>query len=193
MKLRPDRGARSLPGRLLSAACLVAVVVGTPGCIVYNSPRCLFDKGAGIAVASLRFQPDHGTRLGVSYWRDGFVDTLADGDALFCRRLEPEAHRRIMEALEDPRVTVVDTGAPFKEALSYGPSRFLVYAQFDARARPPVLWWAPDLPTEPGHIERLDELFCAFERELSYLRRTVKKYGAEFLEARGRERPCGVS
>ena len=184
----------------LSAACLTAVLLSTSSCIVYSSPRCYFDRGDGMSVVALHFQPVDGTNLHVSYWKDGFTDTLADGDANFCRRLQPEAHRRLMEVLENPRAAV-DRTARFSEALRHGPvedgrrvpSRFLVYAQFDPAARPPNVWWAPDLPTAPGHVERLDELFCAFERELSYLRRTVKRYGAEFLEARGRELPCGVS
>ncbi len=191
---------RWLDRRELRAVCLTAVLLATSSCIVYISPRCLFDKGDGLAVVTLRFHPNNGTNLHVSYGKNGFVDTLADGDASFCSRLAPEAHRPIMEVLERPWMAV-DQGLGFSEAMRYGPvedgrpvpSRFLAYAQFDARARPPNVWWAKDLPTVPGHLERLDELFCAMEREVSYLRRTVKRYGAEFLEARGRELPCGVS
>lgn len=151
-----------------------------------------------MAVASLYFMPESSTQVTVAYWKDGFVQTFADG-ALFCRRLEPEAQRRIEQALESTEVAL-DQAASFDVALSRGlvepgrqvPSRFLVYVQFDDRTPPPVVWWAPDLPTASGHIERLDEIFCAFERELSFLRRTGGKYGAEFFEARGRERPCGA-
>ncbi len=182
----PDRSKRTL---LLAATLSIA-----SGCIVYQSPRCLFDKGEGLAILSVFFRPQKGTVLTTSYWRDGYVDTLADADGLFCRRFGAETRQRMTAVLDRSRVAV-DREVSFQDALRRGnPGRLFIYATVHAEtARSELVWWGTELEVQPGHVERLDEIFCVLEQELSLLRRTVQKHGSEFLAARGRELPCGAS
>ena len=56
----------------MGKTCLTAVLLIASSCIVYQSPRCLFDKGDGLAILSVYFQPNNSTQLGISYWKDGF-------------------------------------------------------------------------------------------------------------------------
>lgn len=176
----------------MKRACPLAILLIASGCITYSSPRCFLDNGRRPAVLSVTVTSENGTHLHTSYKKDAYVTTLLDGDALYCRQLKPEAHGQIMEALDSFHVAV-DRGVSPSDAFSQGyPGRLFVHASIYPDTEHSVLvWWSPDLEPQPGHVERLDEVFCALERELSALRKTVKKDAPDFLKARGRELPCG--
>ncbi len=106
--------------------------------------------------------------------------------------MEPDVHQQIMEILEEPHAAV-DREARIRDVFCKDFGRLLVYARIDdGKARPMTVWWGESLEARPGHVETLDDIFCALEKELSALRRAVKKYAPDFLEARGRKLPCGV-
>jgi len=136
-------------------------------------------------------QNEDSTCLDVTYREDGYVTTEDRFKGQYhCRRLNPEAHRQMMAILGDPHEEV-DRRVRFLDAQR---SRRTILVVMDDRRSPrTVAWWSPGYPVRAGHLEVLDEAFCALERRLPVLRRYVSERAADFLAARGRASPCGES
>ena len=175
----------------MQRAGLTLILLATSSCIHSTSLRCLFDKGEeGMALTAVLHAQDRTSGFRISYWRDGFVEILVGATQLRCHRLAPEVHRQVLELLEGPHVAV-DREIRLKDAFRREFGRLLIWARFkDSLARPTWVWWGADLDARPGHVETLDEIFCVLEGELPALRRAVADSAPEFLEARGRDRPC---
>ncbi len=144
---------------------LATILVITSGCIVYTSPKCFFDKREELPVLSVYMDSEDGGGLSVSYWEDGIASTFV-ARGLYCRRLEPEAHQRIMAILERSHPTA-EPRASFGDALRQDYGRLRVYAEADGGpAGRTHLWWGTDLEDQPGHVEKLDAIFCALEKPI---------------------------